>query len=66
MAAAAAGVTSTSQPSPTTVRQQARSRPPLSRKLCRRAHHILRELGDQALAPVEPEPQAEEAIQAAA
>src|SRR6266511_1749836 len=38
----------------------------VARKLCRRAHHILRELGDQALAPVEPEPQAEEAIQAAA
>jgi len=38
----------------------------VARKLCRRAHHILRELGDQALAPVESEPQAEEAIQAAA
>jgi transposase len=37
----------------------------VARKLCRRAHHILRELGDQALAPVEPEPQAEEAIAAA-
>src|SRR6266511_3673935 len=34
----------------------------VARKLCRRAHHILRELGDQALAPVESEPQAEEAI----
>src|SRR5206468_6892710 len=32
----------------------------VARKLCRRAHHILRELGDQALAPVESEPQAEE------
>src|SRR5204862_5888608 len=38
----------------------------VARKLCRRAHHILRELGDQALAPVESEPQAEEAIPAAA
>jgi transposase len=38
----------------------------VARKLCRRAHHILRELGDQALAPVESEPQAEEAMQAAA
>jgi hypothetical protein len=38
----------------------------VARKLCRRAHYILRELGDQALAPVESEPQAEEAIQAAA
>jgi hypothetical protein len=38
----------------------------VARKLCRRAHHILRELGDQALAPVESEPQAEQAIQAAA
>jgi transposase len=37
----------------------------VARKLCRRAHHILRELGDQALAPVESEPQAEEAMQAA-
>src|SRR6266511_1829745 len=37
-----------------------------ARKLCRLAHHLLRELGDQALAPVEPEPQGEEAIQAAA
>jgi transposase len=26
----------------------------MARKLCRRAYHILRELGDQALAPVEP------------
>jgi transposase len=38
----------------------------VARKLCRRAHHILRELGDQALAPVESESHAEEAIQAAA
>jgi transposase len=39
----------------------------VARKLCRRAHHILRELGDEALAPVtfdaHPEP---EAIRAAA
>jgi transposase len=27
----------------------------VARKLCRRAHHILRELGEQALAPCEPE-----------
>jgi transposase len=38
----------------------------VARKLCRRAHHILREPGDAALAPVESEPQPEEAIQAAA
>jgi transposase len=38
----------------------------VARKLCRRAHHILRELGDAALAPVEREPRPEEAIQAAA
>src|SRR5215207_785004 len=38
----------------------------VARKLCRRAHHLLRELGDAALAPVEREPQSEEAIQAAA
>ena len=38
----------------------------VARKLCRRAHHILRELGDEALAPVEPDPQPEEAIAAAA
>ncbi len=37
----------------------------VARKLCRRAYHILRELGEQALAPVEFD-QAEEAIQAAA
>jgi len=38
----------------------------VARKLCRRSHHILRELGDQALAPVERERQTDEAIQAAA
>jgi transposase len=38
----------------------------VARKLCRRAYHILRELGDEALAPVEREPHAEEAIAAAA
>ena len=38
----------------------------VARKLCRRSHHILRELGDAALAPVERERQADEAIQAAA
>jgi transposase len=38
----------------------------VARKLCRRAHHILRELGDAALAPVEREPQTKETIQAAA
>jgi transposase len=38
----------------------------VARKLCRRAHHILRELGDEALAPVEGDPHAEEAIAAAA
>ena len=38
----------------------------VARKLCRRAHHILRELGDAALAPVERERQTGEAIQAAA
>jgi transposase len=40
----------------------------VARKLCRRAHHILRELGDQALAPPEPEhaPTAGQAIAAAA
>jgi hypothetical protein len=26
----------------------------VARKLCRRAHHILRELGEQAVAPIEP------------
>jgi transposase len=38
----------------------------VARKLCRRAYHILRELGDQALAPVELDQQHEEAIKAAA
>src|SRR6266498_2563730 len=38
----------------------------VARKLCRRAYHILRELGDEALAPVEGDPYAEEAIAAAA
>ena len=39
----------------------------VARKLCRRAHHILRELGDDALAPVdEPVACREEAIAAAA
>jgi len=37
----------------------------VARKLCRRAYHILRELGDEALAPVEGDPYAEEAIAAA-
>ncbi len=37
----------------------------VARKLCRRAHHILRELGDEALAPAE-EPQAEEEVVRAA
>ena len=38
----------------------------VARKLCRRAYHILRELGDEALAPVDRDRQAEEAIAAAA
>ncbi len=38
----------------------------VARKLCRRAYHILRELGDEALAPVAGDPHAEEAIAAAA
>ena len=38
----------------------------VARKLCRRAHHILRELGDQALAPVECDRQLDEPIEAAA
>jgi len=38
----------------------------VARKLCRRAYHILRELGDEALAAVECDPQAEEAVAAAA
>jgi transposase len=37
----------------------------VARKLCRRAYHILRELGDEALAPIEA-PIAEEVIAAAA
>ena len=37
----------------------------VARKLCRRAYHILRELGDQALAPIDRD-QAEEASAAAA
>lgn len=37
-----------------------------ARKLCRRAYHILRELGDEALAPIEAAPPAEEVIAAAA
>jgi transposase len=38
----------------------------VARKLCRRGYHILRELGDEALAPVEGDRYAEEAIAAAA
>jgi transposase len=38
----------------------------VARKLCRRAYHILRELGDQAVAPVEVDRRREEAIAAAA
>jgi transposase len=38
----------------------------VARKLCRRAYHILRELGDDALAPIGPAPVAEEVIAAAA
>jgi hypothetical protein len=38
----------------------------VARKLCRRAYHILRELGDEALTPVEFDQQREEAIAAAA
>src|SRR5215211_32099 len=38
----------------------------VARKLCRRAYHILRELGDEALAPVDCDPHAEETIAAAA
>ena len=40
----------------------------VARKLCRRAYHILRELGDEALAPpkLEAQPTAREAIAAAA
>jgi transposase len=38
----------------------------VARKLCRRSYHILRELGDEALAPIEPAPIVEEVITAAA
>jgi transposase len=38
----------------------------VARKLCRRACHILRELGDDALAPIEATPVAEEVVAAAA
>src|SRR6266508_1466341 len=38
----------------------------VARKLCRRAHHLLRELGDEALAPVDRDRHAEEATAAAA
>jgi transposase len=38
----------------------------VARKLCRRAYHILRELGEEALAPPALEPHAKEAIPAAA
>jgi transposase len=38
----------------------------VARKLCRRAYHILRELGDDALAPIEATPVAEEVVAAAA
>lgn len=38
----------------------------VARKLCRRAYHLLRELGEQAIAPVELAKQPEEAIAAAA
>jgi transposase len=37
----------------------------VARKLCRRAYHILRELGEQALAPVEAPPTPEDLAQAA-
>jgi transposase len=37
----------------------------VARKLCRRAYHLLRELGDEALAPIE-RPAGEEAVAAAA
>jgi transposase len=37
----------------------------VARKLCRRAHHTLRELGEQALAPIEPKAN-EEALRSAA
>jgi hypothetical protein len=38
----------------------------VARKLCRRAYHILRELGEEALAPIEQAAADEEAIAAAA
>src|SRR6266542_3950293 len=38
----------------------------VARKLCRRAYHLLRELGDEVLAPVDGDRYAEEAIAAAA
>jgi hypothetical protein len=38
----------------------------VARKLCRRAYHVLRELGDDAFAPLELDQQHEEAIAAAA
>jgi hypothetical protein len=38
---------------------------PVARKLCRRANHILRELGEQALAPTD-QPTEKEEIAAAA
>ena len=38
----------------------------VARKLCRRAFHILRELGAEALAPIEPAPPGEEVTPAAA
>jgi hypothetical protein len=37
----------------------------VARKLCRRTYHILRELGDDALAPIDA-PTAEEVVAAAA
>ena len=38
----------------------------VARKLCRRAYHILRELGEQALAPVEVAPTVKEVVRPAA
>jgi transposase len=38
----------------------------VARKLCRRAYHILRELGEEALAPLELDSQPEEAMKTAA
>ncbi len=38
----------------------------VARKLCRRAHHILRELGEEALTPVEAAPTGKEVVRAAA